>query len=147
MLAWPSHSCTLAISALCARALVAAVARWACTQNPWTSALMPTSAPYLFTIPWYTESGCRMFCDSSFRRVTAVKRSFKGRLFMDCQLTFKKAFGLEAITPETACWLSELQYGTFQVKSGDMLFHVSVGSMGETEQEKLAIMPFLHSDE
>src|SRR6266571_7084684 len=82
-----------------------------------------------------------------FRRTTELKRGSKRSLFMDCQLTFKKAFGLEAITPETYTWLSELQSGTFQVKSGDMLFHISVGFMGETEQEKLAIMPFLHSDE
>jgi hypothetical protein len=33
-LAWPSHSCTLAISASCESALVAAVARRECTDNP-----------------------------------------------------------------------------------------------------------------
>src|SRR5215475_12056852 len=37
MLACLSHSCTLAMSALCARALVAAVARKECTQKPCTS--------------------------------------------------------------------------------------------------------------
>jgi hypothetical protein len=66
---------------------------------------------------------------------------------MDCQLTFKKAFGLKAMPPEESFWLSELQSATFQVKSRDQLFHVSVGRMGETEQEKLAIMPFLYFDE
>jgi len=66
---------------------------------------------------------------------------------MDCHLTFKKAFGLTAMPPEECFWLLEFQSATFQVKSGDKLFHVSVGRMGETEQEKLAIMPFLHSDE
>jgi hypothetical protein len=66
---------------------------------------------------------------------------------MDCQLTFKKAYGLTALTPEECCWLLELQSATFQVKSDAKLFHVSVGQMGENEQEKLAIMPFLHSDE
>src|SRR5215217_2710869 len=45
MLACPNHSWTLAMSALCARALVAAVARTACTQKPCTSVLMPTMAP------------------------------------------------------------------------------------------------------
>jgi hypothetical protein len=68
---------------------------------------------------------------------------------MDCQLTFKKAFGLQAMLPEEFWWLSELQFATFQVKPRDQhqLFHVSVGRMGETEQEKLAIMPFLYFDE
>jgi hypothetical protein len=66
---------------------------------------------------------------------------------MDCRLTFKKAFGLTAMTPEEFFWLLEFQSSTFRVKSRDLLFHVSAGRMGETEQEKLAIMPFLHSDE
>ncbi|HEV8713534.1 MAG TPA: hypothetical protein VGX03_11995, partial [Candidatus Binatia bacterium] len=66
---------------------------------------------------------------------------------MDCQLTFKKAYGLTALTLEECCWLLELQSATFQVKSDAKLFHISVGQMGENEQEKLAIMPFLHRDE
>ena len=66
---------------------------------------------------------------------------------MDCHLTFKKAFGLKSMTPEEWFWLLELQSATFQVMSGDKLFHISVGRMGDTEQEKLAIMPFLYFDE
>jgi hypothetical protein len=66
---------------------------------------------------------------------------------MDCQLTFKKAFGLRGTPLEEFFFLLELQSATFQVQSGDKLFHVSVGRMGETEQEKLAIMPFLPFDE
>jgi len=34
MLAWPSHSCTLPMSASCASAFVSAVARSAWTQKP-----------------------------------------------------------------------------------------------------------------
>ena len=48
--AWPSHSWTLAISASCESALVAAVARSECTQRPFTSALMPVSRPYFRTM-------------------------------------------------------------------------------------------------
>ena len=67
---------------------------------------------------------------------------------MDCQLTFKKAFDPRGVMPsEVFFWLLEFQSATFRVKSGDKLFHVSVGQMGETEQEKRAIMPFLHFDE
>ena len=46
-LAWPSHSCTLAISASSESAFVAAVSRCKCTHSPFTSALMPVSRPYL----------------------------------------------------------------------------------------------------
>jgi hypothetical protein len=62
---------------------------------------------------------------------------------MDCQLTFKKAFGLRTLNLNGSCLLEELRSATFQVKSGDKLFHVSAGFMGETEREKLAIMPFI----
>src|SRR5262249_2142297 len=48
--AWPSHSCTLAISAPWAKAFVAAVALRECTQNPRTSAVIPTSLPYPFAM-------------------------------------------------------------------------------------------------
>src|SRR5215813_7609060 len=41
--ACPSHSCTLAMSALFASALVAAVARMECTQMPGTASSRPTS--------------------------------------------------------------------------------------------------------
>ena len=43
---WPSHSCTLVMSASFESAFVAAVARNECTQSPFTSALMPVSRPY-----------------------------------------------------------------------------------------------------
>jgi hypothetical protein len=75
------------------------------------------------------------------------KARHKLEAFMDCQLTFKKAFGLKAMPEEEFYWLCELQSSTFRVKSRDKLFHVSVGRMGETEQEKLALMPFLWFEE
>src|SRR5882672_10449351 len=50
--ACPSHSCTLPISAPWAKALVAAVARKECTQNPRTSVVIPTSLPYRLTMSW-----------------------------------------------------------------------------------------------
>lgn len=66
---------------------------------------------------------------------------------MDCELTFKKAFGITHITTEVSIWLDQLKHSTVQVKSGDQLFHVSYGLMGETLQEKWAISRFLDSDE
>ena len=50
-----SHSCTLAMSASCERALVAAVARIECTQRPLTSILRPVSCPYFLTTFRYSE--------------------------------------------------------------------------------------------
>ena len=44
-LAWPSHSCTLAISASFESPFAAVVARIECTHNPTTSASMPVLAP------------------------------------------------------------------------------------------------------
>ena len=50
MFAWPSHSCTFAMSDACESAFVAAVARIECTQTPLTSAWTPVSRPYLITM-------------------------------------------------------------------------------------------------
>ena len=42
-LAWPSHSFTLAMSGVCDRALVEAVARIECTHSPLTSMFRPVT--------------------------------------------------------------------------------------------------------
>lgn len=47
---WPSHSCTLAMSASFESAFVAAVARIECTQPPTASAVMPVAFAYRMTM-------------------------------------------------------------------------------------------------
>jgi len=48
---------------------------------------------------------------------------------------------------EQSTWLLELGTGAFRVEARDKLFQISVGQIGETEREKLAVMPFLSPDE
>lgn len=66
---------------------------------------------------------------------------------MRCRLTVKKAFGLSIMSVEQSTWLLELRTGAFRVEARDKPFRISVGQIGETEREKLAIMPFLFPDE
>jgi hypothetical protein len=71
--ACPRHACTLARSAWGARAWGAAVLRFACTQHPWTSALMPTMArcAALYSVQYLAEE--RSLCPP-LRRLCARER-------------------------------------------------------------------------
>lgn len=66
---------------------------------------------------------------------------------MRYRLTFKKAFSLTIMSVEQSTWLLELRTGAFHVEARDKLFEIYGGQIGETEREKLAIMPFLFSDQ
>ncbi len=96
MLACPSHSCTLAMSASWSSALVAAVARSECTPNP--SMFTPTrfaSAPYIvidsdhirvLTIGWESASGVPLEPSQTIRCVlTIVQELFDELLHVEVE--------------------------------------------------------------
>src|ERR1017187_7174755 len=70
-----SHSWTLAISASCESAFVAAVARSECTHSPLTSALMPVSRPYLRRMLRYTDAGSSGLSSFSGERLFLTGRN------------------------------------------------------------------------
>ncbi len=66
---------------------------------------------------------------------------------MLCNLTFKKAFGLETLPADYAFWLAELWGESYRFAVNNTLVDVKAGKFGISEQEKFVISLFLHSDE
>lgn len=68
-------------------------------------------------------------------------------LTMPSILTFKKSFGLETIPLDYAFWIMELGGGSFSLSVNDKLINIKVGRFGVTENEKIILSLFRHSDE
>ncbi|MBW2741850.1 MAG: hypothetical protein JRE64_24070 [Deltaproteobacteria bacterium] len=66
---------------------------------------------------------------------------------MLCNLTFKKAFGIETVPVDYAIWLIELGSGSFSFDVNNKLVSVKKGRFGISEQEKNVIGRFFNSDE
>lgn len=66
---------------------------------------------------------------------------------MPCNLTFKKAFGLRTLPVDFAQWLIEFGNEEYSFLVNNKAVCVKLGKFGISEQEKVVISRFFHSDE